>query len=124
LEFFRFVIPDDLGRYIVLWGPGIVILIILAYGFMRLAVHWIDRVMEVKRRQTESAFDIAREYVAQLAGASKTQAEALSRLASAVEHRDSMESYEHQEMLISLKALHHNVDELVVHSRSEEKAAR
>jgi hypothetical protein len=106
------MLPQDLERYIVLWGPGIVILIVFAYGFMKLAYHWIDRVMDVKHRQMDSAFGIARDYVSQLSGASKTQAEALSRLASAVEHRDSLESYEHQEMLIALKALHRDVEDL------------
>ncbi|HUI43132.1 MAG TPA: hypothetical protein VL523_14310 [Terriglobia bacterium] len=117
------MVPQDLERYIVLWGPGILILIVFAYGFLRLAYHWIDRTMDVKRRQTESAFDIARDYVSQLAGASKTQADALSRLASAVEHRDSLESYEHQEMLIALKALHRNVDDLLTQSRADERVA-
>ena len=115
------VIPQDLARYIVLWGPGILILIVFAYGFMRLAHHWIDRTTDIKRKQLDSAFDIARDYVAQLAGASKSQAEALSRLASAVEHRDSLESYEHQEMLIALKALHRNMDDLMAQARVPEK---
>lgn len=107
------MIPQDLAHYVVLWGPGILILIVLSYGFMRIAYHWIDRVMDVKRRQTDSAFDVARDYVAQLAGSSKSQADALSRLAAAVEHRDSLESYQHQEMLIALKALHRSVGELL-----------
>ena len=107
------LVPQDLERYVVLWGPGILILIVFAYGLMKLAYHWIDRSMEVKRQQMDSAFDIARDYIGQLAGASRSQAEALSRLASTVEHRDSMESYEHQEMLIALKALHRNVEELM-----------
>lgn len=107
------MIPQDLSHYIVLWGPGILILIVLSYGLMRIAYHWIDRTMEVKRCQTDSAFEVARDYVAQLAGASRSQADALTRLASAVEHRDSLESYEHQEMLIALKALHRNIGELL-----------
>lgn len=107
------MVPQDVERYIVLWGPGILILIVLAYGFMKLAYHWIDRAAEVKRFQMDGAFDIARDYVGQLAGAAKSQAEALSRLAGAVEHRDSVESYEHQEMLIALKALHRSVGELL-----------
>ena len=115
------VIPQDLARYIVLWGPGILILIVFAYGFMRLAYHWIDRTTDIKRKQLDSAFDIARDYVGQLAGASKSQAEALSRLASAVEHRDSLESYEHQEMLIALKALHRNMDDLLAQARVTER---
>lgn len=117
------MIPQDLARYIVLWGPGILILIVFAYGFMRLAYHWIDRTTDIKRKQLDSAFDIARDYVGQLAGASKSQAEALSRLASAVEHRDSLESYEHQEMLIALKALHRNMDDLISQARVAEKVS-
>ncbi|HEV2425867.1 MAG TPA: hypothetical protein VGZ29_13645 [Terriglobia bacterium] len=107
------MIPQDLSHYIVLWGPGILILIVLSYGLLRIAYHWIDRTMEVKRRQTDSVFEVARDYVAQLAGASRSQADALTRLASAVEHRDSLESYEHQEMLIALKALHRSVGEML-----------
>jgi hypothetical protein len=90
---------------------------------MKLAYHWIDRAAEIKRSQMDGAFDIARDYVGQLAGAAKSQAEALSRLAGAVEHRDSLESYEHQEMLIALKALHRNVDELLSQERGMEKVA-
>ncbi len=115
--------PQDLERYIVLWGPGILILIVFAYGFMKLAYHWIDRTMDMKHRQMDSAFDIARDYVGQLSGASKTQAEALSRLASAVEHRDSLESYEHQEMLIALKALHRDVEDLTSEIRMPDKVS-
>jgi hypothetical protein len=100
----------------------VLILIVLSYGSMRLAYHWIDRWMEVKRKQMDSAFDIARDYIGQLAGASKSQAEALSRLAAAVEHRDSLESYEHQEMLVALKAIHHNVLALSGESRGLEAA--
>lgn len=102
----------------ILWGPGILILIVFAYGFMRLAQHWIDRSMEVKRGQIENAFSIARDYVGQLAGAQKSQADALSRLATTVEHRDSLESYEHQEMLVALKAIHRNVEALMEPERS------
>jgi len=115
------VAPQDIERYIVLWGPGILILIVLSYGLMKLAFHWMDRTTEIKRSQMAGAFDIARDYVDQMAGAAKSQAEALSRLAGAVEHRDSIESYEHQEMLIALKALHRNVDELLSQERMAEK---
>ena len=113
------MVPQDLERYMVLWGPGILILVVFGYGFLRLALHWIDRTMEVKRKQMDSAFDIARDYVGQLAGASRSQAEALSRLAGAVEHRDSVEGYEHQEMLVALKVLHRNVEELVNQAKPE-----
>ena len=115
--------PQDLERYVVLWGPGILILIVFAYGFMKLAYHWIDRAMDMKHRQMDSAFSIARDYVGQLSGASKTQAEALSRLASAVEHRDSLESYEHQEMLIALKALHRDFEDLTSQVRVPDKVS-
>lgn len=117
------MVPQDLERYIVLWGPGILILIVFAYGFMKLAFHWIDRTMDVKRTQMDSAFDIARDYIGQLAGASKSQAEALSRLAGAVEHRDSLESYEHQEMLIALKSLHRDLDDLAAETRVDKIAS-
>ena len=109
--------PEDIERYVVLWGPGILILIVLSYGLMKLAYHWIDRTAEIKRSQMDGALRIARDYVDQLAGAARSQAEALTRLAGAVEHRDSLESYEHQEMLIALKALHRNVDQLLGQER-------
>ncbi|HEV2380317.1 MAG TPA: hypothetical protein VG206_11045 [Terriglobia bacterium] len=116
------MVPQDIERYLVLWGPGILILIVLSYGFMRLAYHWIDRAAEIKRSQMDGAFHIARDYVDQLAGAAQSQAEALSRLAGAVEHRGSLESYEHREMLISLKALDRNVNELLGPERATAKA--
>ena len=116
------MVPEDIERYLLLWGPGILILIVLSYGFMRLAYHWIDRAAEIKRSQMDRAFNIAREYLDQLSGAAKSQAEALSRLAGAVEHCDSLESYEHQEMLISLKALHRDVNELLGQERATAKA--
>ena len=114
--------PEDVERYVVLWGPGILILIVLSYGLMKLAYHWIDRAADIKRSQMDGALHIARDYVDQLAGAARSQAEALTRLASAVEHRDSLESYEHQEMLIALKALHRNVDLLLGQERPPFKA--
>jgi len=115
--------PQDLERYIVLWGPGILILVIFGYGLMRLAFYWIDRTTEVRRKQTDSALDIARDYVGQLAEASKSQATALLRLAEAVEHRDSVEGYEHQEMLVALKAVHRNVEQLMAQAKAGEKAS-
>lgn len=115
--------PEDVERYIVLWGPGILILIVLSYGFMRVAYHWIDRTAEIKRSQTDSAFEIARDYVGQLASAAQAQAEALSRVAGAVERRDSVERCEHQEMLVALKALNRNVNELMAESGVDEQVA-
>src|SRR2546429_3757565 len=98
--------PFDLARFTLLWGPGILVLVVFSYGFSRLALHWIDKSMEVKRQQTESGFDIARTYLAQFVSAQKSQADAFSRLATAVERRDSEDSFEHQEMLIAIKAMH------------------
>ncbi len=97
--------PFDAGRFALLWGPGILVLVVFSYGFVRLAYHWIDRSMEAKRQQMESVFETARTYFEQFVGAQKSQADAFSRLASTVERRDSRESFEHQEMLIALKVL-------------------
>jgi hypothetical protein len=82
------------------------------YGALRLAHHWIEKSMDVKREQTETAFGLLRDYIEQFLSAQQAQAEALSRLAGSVERRDSHESFEHQEMLIALKALHHALGEL------------
>jgi len=98
--------PFDVTRFALLWGPGILVLVVFTYGFSRLALHWIDRSMDVKRRQMESSFDIARTYLEQFVSAQKSQADAFSRLATAVERRDSEDSFEHQEMLIAIKAMH------------------
>ena len=97
--------PFDVGRFALLWGPGILVLVVFSYGFLRLAYHWIDKSLEVKRTQMASAFDVARTYLEQFVSAQKSQADAFSRLASTVERRDSQDSFEHQEILIALKAL-------------------
>jgi hypothetical protein len=91
------------------WGPGILVLMAFGYGALRLAHHWIEKAMEVKRQQTEGAFRIVRDYIEQFLSAQQSQAEALSRLAGSVERRDSDESFEHQEMLIALKAMHRDI---------------
>jgi len=104
--------PNDLDKIALWWGPGILVLIVFGYGLLRLGHHWIEKSMDVKRQQTESAFGVAREYIEQFLGAQQSQAEALSRLATSVEHRDSHESFEHQEMLIALKAMHRDITEL------------
>ncbi|MBZ5516452.1 MAG: hypothetical protein LAN62_16695 [Acidobacteriia bacterium] len=104
--------PDDLNSIALWWGPGILVLLIFGYGVLRLAHHWIEKSMDVKREQTESAFRVARDYIEQFLSAQQSQAEALSRLASSVEQRDSHESFEHQEMLIALKAMHRDIAEL------------
>jgi hypothetical protein len=108
--------PDDWRQVAVWWGPGIMIVMVFAYGFLRLAHYWIEKTMEVKRQQMESAFGIARQYVEQFLASQHAQANALSRLAASVEQHDSREGFEHQEMLIALKALHRDVESLGCHS--------
>jgi hypothetical protein len=98
--------PENFEQIALWWGPGILVLMVFGYGLLRLAHHWIEKSLEVKQQQTESAFRIAREYVEQFLSTQQSQAEALSRLATSVEQRDSHENFEHQEMLIALKALH------------------
>jgi len=104
--------PENLEQIALWWGPGILVLMVFGYGLLRLAHHWIEKSLEVKQQQTESALRIAREYVEQFLSTQQSQAEALSRLATSVEQRDSHESFEHQEMLIALKALHREIHEL------------
>ena len=102
----------DLERIALWWGPGILLLMLFGYGFLRLARYWIEKSMEVKRQQMENTFGIARQYIEQFLSAQRSQAQALSRLATSVEQSDSRESFEHQEMLIALKAMHHAIGEL------------
>lgn len=104
--------PMEGWQVAVWWGPGILILMVFALGFLRLARTWIEKSMEVKRQQMESAFGIARQYVEQFLASQHAQANALSRLAASVEQHDSREGFEHQEMLIALKALHREVESL------------
>src|SRR5208283_159627 len=104
--------PIDIQRVALWWGPGILVLIIFGYGFLRLAHYWIEKSMEVKRQQMEGAYALVRHYIEQFLGAQSGQADALSRLANSVEHRESQESFEHQEILIALKALHRDMNSL------------
>ncbi len=97
-------------RAALLWGPGVLILLVFGFGLLKLARYWIEKSMDVKRQQMESVFGMARQHVEQFLSAQKSQAEALTRLATSVEHRDSVESFEHQEILITLKALHQDVE--------------
>ena len=106
------MIPEEINRVVLWWGPGVLILMVFTYGFLRLAHYWIEKSMQVKSQQMESAFGIARHYIEQFLGAQKSQADALSRLASCTEHRESVESFEHQEILIALKAMHRDLDSL------------
>lgn len=101
--------PLDLQRVALWWGPGVVVLILFGYGFLRLAHYWIEKTMEVKRQQTDGAYNLVRHYIEQFLGAQSGQADALCRLANSVEHRESQESFEHQEILIGLKALHRDM---------------
>ena len=80
--------------------------------FFRLAQYWIEKSMEVKRQQMDGAYGLVRQYIEQFLGAQSGQADALSRLANSVEHRESQESFEHQEILIALKALHRDMNSL------------
>jgi hypothetical protein len=104
--------PLDLQRVALWWGPGVLVLIIFGYGFLRLAHHWLEKSMEVKRQQMEGAYGLVRQYIEKFLGAQSGQADALSRLASSVEHRESQDSFEHQEILIALKALHRDISSL------------
>lgn len=107
----------DAARLTMWWGPGVLILLVFGFGFLKLARYWMEKTMDMKRQQMESTFEAAREYVEKFLGAQKLQADALTRLATSVEHRDSVESFEHQEILISLKALHQDVERLLRRSR-------
>lgn len=102
----------DFERVALWWGPGILLLLIFGYGFLLLARTWIERTMDFKRQQMESVFGIARQYIEQFLGTQRSQADALSRLAASIEQRDSKESFEHQEILIALKALYREVQQL------------
>lgn len=106
------MLPDDVWKVTMWWGPGVVIVLVFGYGFLRLAHYWIEKNTEVKRQQMESAFGIARQYVEQFLSTQRSQADALSRLAASVEQRDSRDSFEHQEMLIALKAMHRDLEAL------------
>ena len=102
--------PETLWQMALWWGPGVLIVLALGYGGLRLAHYWIEKNMEAKRRQTESAFGIAQQYVEQFLSTERQQADALSRLAASVERSDSRDSFEHQEILIALKAMHRDLE--------------
>ena len=103
------MIPTELEHAAVWWGPGVVILLLFGYGFMRLAHYWVEKTMEYRRYQMESVFGITRQYIEQFLNSQKSQAEALSRLAGSVEQRETRDGFEHQEILIALKAIHHDM---------------
>jgi len=116
--------PLDVERVALWWGPGILVLITFGYGFLRLAHYWIEKSMEVKRHQMEGAYALVRQYIEQFLGAQSGQADALTRLANSVEHRESQESFEHQEILIALKALHRDMNNLRCRSSEDLCALR
>ena len=105
--------PLDAEHVALWWGPGILVLIIFGYGFLRLAHYWIEKTMEMKRQQSDGLFGIARQYIEQFLSTQKSQADALTRFAATVEQRESRASFEHQEILIALKTLHREVQILV-----------
>jgi len=115
------MMPAELENVVIWWGPGILLLMAFGYGLMRLAHYWIEKSLDFKRQQMESAVSLAQQYVEQFLRAQKSQADALSRLATSIEQRDSMEAFEHQEMLIALKALHGDLGALPCH---RERAAK
>jgi hypothetical protein len=95
----------DPEHFALLWGPGVAVLMIFTYGLTRLAHYWIEKSMEFKRKQMDTTFEVARTYLDQFVTSQKSQADAFSRLASSVEQSDSRDSFEHQEILIAVKAL-------------------
>jgi hypothetical protein len=99
------MIPSELERAALWWGPGVVLLILFGYGFLRLAHYWVEKIMEYRRYQLEGAFAMTRQYIEQFLTTQKSQAETLSRLATYVEQSQSHDSFEHQEILIALKAM-------------------
>jgi hypothetical protein len=104
--------PLDLQHVALWWGPGVLVLIAFGYGLLRLAQYWIEKSMEVKRQQMDGAYGLIRQYIEKFLGAQSGQADALARLANSVEHHESQESFEHQEILIALKALHRDMNGL------------
>jgi hypothetical protein len=104
--------PLDFQHVALWWGPGVLVLICFGWGFFRLAQYWIEKSMDMKRQQMDGAYGLVRQYIEKFLGAQNGQAEALARLASSVEHQESQESFEHQEILIALKALHHDMNSL------------
>jgi len=104
--------PMELARAALWWGPGVVLLMLFGYGFLKLAHYWVEKIMEHRRFQLESALSMTRQYIEQFLGTQKAQVDTLARLASFVEQRESHDSFQHQEMLIALKALHREMTTL------------
>jgi len=107
------MMPADLYQVALWWGPGVLLLMIFTYGFLRLARLWIERTMDAKRQQMENVFNMAEQYLKQFLSAQKGQAEALSRLTASVERSDSRDSLEHQQILVALRAMHRDIDRVL-----------
>jgi uncharacterized membrane protein len=106
------MMPEDLIHMALWWGPGLLLVLIITYGILYLARIWLERAMDTKRRQMESVFGMAEQYVKQFLNAQRSQADALSRLATSVERSDSRDSLEHQQILIALRAMHRDIERL------------
>jgi len=116
--------PLDFQHVALWWGPGVLVLISFGWGFFRLAQYWIEKSMDMKRQQMDGAYGLVRQYIEKFLGAQNGQADALARLASCLEHHESQESFEHQEILIALKALHRDMNSLRCRSTDEFCALR
>lgn len=114
------MMPADLYQVALWWGPGVLLLMIFTYGFLRLARLWIERTMDAKRQQMENVFNMAEQYLKQFLSAQKGQAEALSRLAASVERSDSRDSLEHQQILIALRAMHRDIERILCQPVADE----
>jgi hypothetical protein len=110
----------DLAHCALLWGPGVVVLAVFSYSIGRLAQYWIARTVELRRKQMDSMFELAHNYVDQFVTAQKSQADAFSRLATTVERSDSQDSFEHQEILIAIKSMHHDIEDVRQSLRTQE----
>src|SRR2546428_10222195 len=97
--------PFDAERIALWWGPGVLILIVFGFGFLRLAKYWIERSMDVKRQQMISVFGMFQTYVEQFLSAQKCQADALARLAGPGARRHAPARFGHHEKLISSRAV-------------------
>jgi hypothetical protein len=102
----------DIGKFALLWGPGIVVLVVFSFTGAKLAQYWIDKSMEQRRRQIEGTFEIARTYLQQIVGAQRSQSDAVASLVATVEQGGSKVGFEHQEMMMAIKALHRHLDGL------------
>ncbi len=107
------MMPEDFAHMALWWGPGVLLLLAFSYGLLRLAQVWIEHTLDARRAQMESVFGMAEQYVKQFLNAQRSQADALSRLASSVERSDSRDSLEHQQILIALRAMHGDIERLV-----------